>query len=239
MTSPDRTTRTLRAAGALLVALVGMWAGARVYTSRSSHTPNETMRTAVGEASPATPSDAQPAFDTPTPSSVKIPEVLPEFSLPDRAGDTTSIARWAGKSLVLNFWATWCAPCRREIPLLETLSREWSGRNLEVIGIAVDYREKVLAYANELKIPYALLIGEQEALDVAVKFGVDTPVFPFTVFTDNRGQVVTLYLGELHRPQADLILAVVQRLNGKQLELDQARRDIAEGLEALQSKRSG
>jgi hypothetical protein len=95
------------------------------------------------------------------------------------------------------------------------------------------------AYAAELKIPYALLIGEQDALDVAGRLGVETPVFPFTVFTDREGEVVALYVGELHKPQADLILSTVQDLNDGRVALQQARRAIADGLHALSTANSG
>jgi thiol-disulfide isomerase/thioredoxin len=147
--------------------------------------------------------------------------------------------RWSGKSLVINFWATWCAPCRREIPLLQTLASEWAGRDVTVVGIAVDYRDKVQDFAREFRIDYPLLIGEQDALDVAAKFGMDSPAFPFTVFTDRRGEVVTLFVGELHRPQADLILSVVQTLNQDLVQLPEAKRRIADGLAAILNNRAG
>ena len=73
------------------------------------------------------------------------------------------LQHWPGKSLIVNFWATWCAPCRREIPLLEQLQAEHGAEGFQVIGVAVDFRDKVLAYAEEMKIDYPLLIGEQEA----------------------------------------------------------------------------
>jgi len=69
--------------------------------------------------------------------------------------------------------------------------------------------------------------------DVAARLGVASPVFPFTVFTDKRGEVVALYVGELHQAQADLILGVVQNLNEDRLKLPEARRNIAQGLQAL------
>ena len=87
----------------------------------------------------------------------------------------------------MNFWATWCAPCRREIPLLERLQSEHAADGFQVVGIAVDFRDKVLAYADEMKIDYPLLIGEQEALDAAAAFGVEMVGLPFTVFTDAPG----------------------------------------------------
>jgi thiol-disulfide isomerase/thioredoxin len=169
----------------------------------------------------------------------KIPDRLPQFSLADRAGQATSIASFGGKSMIINFWATWCAPCRSEIPLLEALHAEWAGRDVTVVGIAVDYPDKVLEFAKRFKIGYPLLIGEQDALDAAAAFGVETPVFPFTVFTDRRGEVVALFIGELHRPQAELILSEVQNLNRDRVQLPAARRAIAEGLRALDSKRPG
>jgi len=163
----------------------------------------------------------------------KIPDRLPSFSLGDRDGKPTSIAAFAGKSLVINFWATWCAPCRREIPLLETLNAEWAARGVRVIGVAVDHRDKVLEFAERFKIGYPLLIGDQDALDAATAFGVETPVFPFTVFTDRRGDVVAVFLGELHRPQADLILKTVQDLDAGRVLLPAARESLVEALRAL------
>src|SRR5208283_4317817 len=81
-----------------------------------------------------------------------IPDRLPAFSLQDRDGHATPISNWRGKSLIINFWATWCAPCRREMPLLQALDRDWAGRDFRVIGVAVDQRDSVIAYANSLQI---------------------------------------------------------------------------------------
>lgn len=232
----------LRLAGGLVVVSFGVWAGLHVY---SSHMPKRAsvpvgpaagIRVPAGEASPSAPDE----FDAPLDSaSLKIPEHLPEFSLAGRTGKPTPIATWRGKSLIINFWATWCAPCRHEIPLLQSIRREWLDRNVEVVGIAVDYRDKVVAYADELKIDYPLMIGEDDALDVARAFGVDSPAFPFTVFTDRRGEVVALYVGELHKTQADLILSVVQSLNQNRMRLPEARHTIADGLKSLRTERPG
>jgi len=202
---------------------------------------------AVGEASPPTVHDsaADATVDfaalppTAAPAANKIPPRLPDFTLSDRDGKMTPVSTWAGKSLVLNFWATWCAPCRREIPLLKSLATEWSGGGIEVVGVAVDHRDKVAAFADDLKIAYPILVGEEDALDLAAKFGVDSPVFPFTVFTDRRGEVVTLYIGELHKAQADLILAAVQNVNQDRLALKEAQSTIASGLRALRDASPG
>jgi thiol-disulfide isomerase/thioredoxin len=228
--------RPIRIAGAVLVVLVGIWAGVRIHSSRSTHPPGGVVPTPVGEASPPIDSDLA-AESTPRPA--KIPERLPAFSLGDLQGKSTPIDTWRGKSLVINFWATWCAPCRREIPLLQGLSAVWADRGVQVVGIAVDHRDEVVDYAHRLGIAYPILVGEQDALDVATSLGFDSPVFPFTVFTDRRGEVVALYVGELHQPQAHFILSVVQTLNQDRIELKAARRAIAEGLEKLAPGKSG
>lgn len=230
----------LRVASVAVAVAGGFWAGTSAYRSHAPAVHRLGVSVPAGEASAPNPSDlaqapgdlsGEPAPGARPPSS--IPERLPAFKLADRAGKLTSIGEFAGKSLVINFWATWCAPCQREIPLLQSLHDEWAGRGVEVVGIAVDFREKVREFANRFKIGYPLLIGEQDALDAAAALGVDQPVFPFTVFTDRRGQVVALFIGELHRPQAELILTVVQRLNMDSIQLPAARQAIADGLAAV------
>jgi thiol-disulfide isomerase/thioredoxin len=231
--------RGLRLAGATVLVVVGVWAGIRIHSSRVAGTTHSGVAIPVGEASAPIPSDFIDGGVATGPPAVKIPDRLPEFSLKDLAGKSTSVKSWDGKSLVINFWATWCAPCRREIPLLEALSGEWAGRGVAVLGIAVDHRDAVSAFAQEFKIHYPLLIGEEDALDLASALGVESPVFPFTVFTDRRGEVVALYVGELHKAQATLILTVVQNLNEDQIALRDARQAIAEGLHSLSTAKSG
>jgi thiol-disulfide isomerase/thioredoxin len=219
----------LRLTGAALAVVLGCWAGAKLYASRHPAPMTGVITIPAGQASAPNPSD----LASPESPPIQIPDRLPAFALADRDGKVTAIQSFAGKSLIINFWATWCAPCRSEIPLLQSLHREWAARNVSVVGVAVDLRDKVLEFADRFKIAYPLLIGEQDALDAAAALGAPSPVFPFTVFTDRQGEVVALFVGELHRPQAELILAQVEGLNRGQIQLVAARRAIADGLSAL------
>jgi len=224
----------LRYLGAALIVLVGVWAGLKFHSVRSGEGP--VVAVPAGMASAPDPRENSAGDEVPHPV---VPAHLPDFSLDDLSGKPTSISSWRGKSLVINFWATWCAPCRREIPLLKTLAADWAGRDLTVVGIAVDHADKVREFAGEFKIDYPVLIGEEDALEAAAKFGMDSPALPFTVFTDRRGEVVALFVGELHRPQADFILSEVQNLNQERIALPEARRAIADGLEAMAEKKAG
>jgi thiol-disulfide isomerase/thioredoxin len=164
---------------------------------------------------------------------------LPTFQLADRDGKMRSLQDWTGKSLIVNFWATWCAPCRREIPLLEKIQAEHGPEGFQVIGIAADYRDKVLAYAEEIGLDYPLLIGEQEALDAAAAFGVEAIGLPFTVFSDKQGRVVAAHLGELTEPEAEVFLGTVRRVDAGSLTLEQARGEIEAGLAQLPPENHG
>jgi thiol-disulfide isomerase/thioredoxin len=227
-------TPGLRYLGIVLVVLLGIWAGLKFHSVHRVAEPEVAVPAGVASAPDPKENSAIEAASHPV-----VPARLPDFSLNDLSGKSTSIEAWSGKSLVINFWATWCAPCRREIPLLKTLAADWADRDLKVVGIAVDHADKVRQFAGQFKIDYPVLIGEQDALEVAAKFGMESPALPFTVFTDRRGEVVALFVGELHRPQADFILAEVQNLNQERIQLSEARRAIADGLEAMAGKNAG
>lgn len=164
-----------------------------------------------------------------------MPDTLPEFSLKNRAGELQSVHSWPEKSLILNFWATWCAPCRREIPLLKELQREHGGEGFQVVGIAVDFREDVLKYADQMQIDYPLLIGEQDGLNAVDAFGIEAVGFPFTVFTDRQGRIITTHLGELRAGDAKVILEVLGQVNRGELTPAAARAQIAKALNGRSS----
>ena len=180
---------------------------------------------------------SEPTATTPQPAApaatATLAATIPDFKLADRNGEMKGLRDFGDKALIVNFWATWCAPCRREIPLLEKLQAEHGAEGFQVVGIAIDFRDQVLAYADEMKIGYPLLIGEQEALDAVAAFGIDMVGLPFTVFTDRQGRVVATHMGELHADQAEVFLAALRRIDADGLTPEDARREIFAGLAAL------
>lgn len=201
---------------------------------RLTGTHRSTLSVAPLATIPADPAPA-PAMASAAPR--QIPEVLPEIALTDSTGVRRQLSQWKGRPLIVNFWATWCAPCRREIPLLKNLRREHATQGVEVIGIAVDFRDAVLKYARDMGIDYPLLIGEQDALDAVASLGMDT-VFPFTVFADRQGRIVTLKVGELHADEATFILKRMGDLEEGRLGLAATRQQIAAGIRDLAAHRA-
>jgi len=196
----------------LLVLLLALGAGAAAYLlSRAWLAPEPAIATV-----PAAPAEAKAV----------IPERRPDVALTDRDGTLRRLSEWDGRPQIINFWATWCAPCRREIPMLNELARDPALAEFALIGIAVDFREDVLSFLGTTPIEYAVLIGEQDGLDAARAFGVESLGLPFTAFVDRAGRIVTLHVGELHRSQADVILSAVQALDAGRIDLPAAREQI-------------
>jgi thiol-disulfide isomerase/thioredoxin len=164
----------------------------------------------------------------------ELPATLPDFTLGDLEGQPRSIRSWPGKSMIVNFWATWCAPCRREIPLLRELQQKHGAEGFQIVGVAVDFRDDVVKYAKDMGIDYPILTGEQDGLDAVMKFGQGSMGFPFTVFTDNQQRIVLFHLGEIKKEQADVLLGAVRQVNEGKLSPEAARAVAAKQLAALE-----
>jgi thiol-disulfide isomerase/thioredoxin len=216
----------------LAVIVIAGGTGFLAYRLTTRHT--STITVAPAATLPAHEAQTQ-APQVPAPR--QVPEVVPELAMPDRAGVRRKLSEWKGRPTLFNFWATWCEPCRREIPLLLRLRREHAADGVEVVGIAVDSRDAVLKYAQDMHIDYPVLVGEQEGFEAVQAFGMET-VLPFTVFTDSQARIVTLKVGELHPDEAAFILDRVKDVDGGRLALADARRQIAAQIAQLSAERA-
>jgi len=110
--------------------------------------------------------------------------------------------------------------------MLNLLAKDGIHPEIALVGIAIDFREDVLRYLKETPIDYTVLIGEQDGLDAARAFGMEALGLPFTAFVDKQDRIVTIHLGELHRPEADFILSIVRELDAGQIDLETAQARI-------------
>jgi thiol-disulfide isomerase/thioredoxin len=166
---------------------------------------------------------ATPTDDASVSPSRTAPEQLPEFTLNDVWGEPHAISEWAGQPLLINFWATWCAPCRREMPLLQALHNERASTGLTVVGIAIDRQPDVQAYITEAGISYPILSGESDAMAVSDLFGLDGLGLPFTVLVAGNGSLLTVHVGELLPDELREMVAVSQAVEANTLEVAAAR----------------
>jgi thiol-disulfide isomerase/thioredoxin len=152
--------------------------------------------------------DRQAAPDyPPLPPPPQAAEFAPGFTLPDLEGRPRSSGEWDGTIRVVNFWATWCPPCIREIPLLIDIQREHAANGVQVLGIAIDDTDAVVNFAADFEFNYPVLVGEEEAMDLGHQFLEGFIGLPFTAFTDRSGRIFRVHTGELHREQIEAILA--------------------------------
>ncbi len=145
------------------------------------------------------------------------------FSLPDMEGKPRDIDEWSGKYRVLNFWATWCAPCRREIPLLKTFQVDHAADDIQVIGIAVDFPEDVTKYAEKAQFNYPVLVGQEDAMAVAESSGVPFIGLPFTMIVDDEGMLIDTHMGEIFEDDLVKLAETLKALDNGSLTIEQAR----------------
>jgi thiol-disulfide isomerase/thioredoxin len=128
------------------------------------------------------------------------------FGLPDLDGKVRHLEEWRGKAILLNFWATWCPPCREEIPLLIEAQTRLGSHGVQVIGIAIDDPKAVASYSREMKINYPVLIGDATAMNLMDIYGNRTGSLPYSVIIRPDGQISSRKLGAYEEAELGKVL---------------------------------
>ena len=131
----------------------------------------------------------------------------PNFSLPDVAGEVRNIAEWDGKVIAINFWATWCPPCIKEIPEFVELQHKYEAQGLQFIGIALQRPEEVLDFMKEKGMNYPVLAGEMEVIEISELYGNNIGALPYTVIIDRAGLIQYVKRGPLSMDSAESIIS--------------------------------
>jgi thiol-disulfide isomerase/thioredoxin len=130
----------------------------------------------------------------PAPSSA---EAILALSLPDVQSKVQNLTQWRGKVLVVNFWATWCAPCREEIPIFVKMQQKYGDQGLQFVGISIDQPDKTLEFHTNFKINYPTLIGTFDTVEVSRQAGNQKRVLPYTLILGRNGQIAATESGGL------------------------------------------
>jgi thiol-disulfide isomerase/thioredoxin len=132
---------------------------------------------------------------------------LTRVPLTDLEGKLQRLDQWKGQILVVNFWATWCVPCREEIPALMKIQKKYGNKSVKIVGIALDNVDKVREYAAKMNIDYVLLIGGMDILSAMKEAGNQAGVLPYSLVLDRTGRAVHAHAGALTESALDTMIA--------------------------------
>src|SRR3569833_3303339 len=151
---------------------------------------------------------ARPAESEPDPGKAMVKQLRHEIALADLGGAQRAVKEWDCKVFFVNFWATWCPPCKREIPSFNALQQEFGAAGLQFIGVAVDDHGAVQDYVRTTRIDYPVLVGaETHTIAIAEQFGNLAGVMPYTVNVDRSGRIAYVHYGELHEDLARQVIS--------------------------------
>ena len=148
-----------------------------------------------------------------------IGQQRPAFAMEDIEGKLRNIEEWNGKVVLVNFWATWCPPCKKEMPAFIELQEQYGEQGFQVIGIALDDADSVTDFADTLGVNYPLMAAEYDGIELSRLYGNHIGALPFTAFVDRNGKVSYTKTGEMSKQQVeDVIKPLLQATKSKPAE---------------------
>lgn len=132
---------------------------------------------------------------------------LSELALTDTKGQSQNLQQWQGKILIINYWATWCQPCREEMPGFSRLQEKYLGNSVQFVGISTDEADKIMEFQKSTPVNYPLLIGSMAVMASSANLGNIRQGLPFTAVFDRRGDLVMTKLGRWSEADLDPKLA--------------------------------
>ncbi len=149
---------------------------------------------------------------TPGPAPATIaPASLFAAGFADTSGRPQTLAQFQGKVVVVNFWATWCAPCREEMPAFVRLQGRWAGRNVQFVGLSSEEPDRVERFGRSLGVTYPLWVGGDAVGELGRRLGNQLGVLPYTVILDGQGNVVGTRVGPYTEAQLEGLLMALSR----------------------------
>ena len=143
---------------------------------------------------------------TDEPTAEAVAQQLPAFAFPDLEGRMRRSSEWAGKILIVNFWATWCPPCRRELPIFAELQSAYGERGVQFLAIAIDDARPVREFVEKYPFNFPALLGDAAAVKLAKQLGNRISSLPYTVVVDRGGEVRVRHVGEYQRDDLERTL---------------------------------
>ena len=135
-----------------------------------------------------------------------LPEIRPDFGLLDLEDRLRHVSEWDGQVMIINFWATWCPPCRREIPAFIELQKDYESQGFTLVGIAIDTKQNARDFVDPMGINYPILIGDEKGIALSQAYGNRLGVLPYTVVVDRQGKIVSSHRNELSYEEAEALI---------------------------------
>lgn len=133
----------------------------------------------------------------------------PEFEMADLDGKIHSVSEWDGKVLVLNFWAPWCTPCKKELPIFMEMQEKYQDQGLQFLGLAVDTPDSVKQFLTEMPLNFPTLVGEDDAMKIASIYGNNIGALPYTVIINRSGKIIFTRKGDIKQAEAEKMFSSI------------------------------